>query len=235
MFGAMTANGAVPVAAFYNESMRSIGGFVLFTTVWGFSGCISNLSALPEHIRPDAPIVGADKPTIETDKAIVMGRALTVLLGPTTRWYGPHVRFVELINRSGQQRYQVMIESEDRHFILELPPGDYELSRVQISEGPFMSLADLHEMFTVLPGRITYVGTWRFGIDIPKYGRKVLVSIIQDDESRWEVERHVMDQHPEWADRPTVTALPDPIAVESRLYEVASYPRIPRYFRRHWW
>ena len=215
--------------------MRSIGGFILFTTVWGLSGCISNLSPLPEHIRPAAPIVWADKPTIEADKAIVMGRALTVLLGPTTRWYGPHVRFVELINRVTQQRYQVMMESEDRHFILEIPPGDYELSRVQISEGPFMSLADLHETFSVLQEGVTYVGTWRFGIDIPKYGRKVLVSMIEDDEARREAQLRFTGQYPEWADRPIITVLPDPVVAESRLYEVAPYPRMPRYFRRHWW
>lgn len=201
---------------------------MLWLAVWATMGCAINVPSRPEQVAHDTPIAEQDKP-------IIMGRAVTVLLGPTTRWYGPEVRFIELTNRATHQRYQVMMESEDRHFIVEIPAGDYELSRVQISEGPFMSLADLHETFTVLPERINDVGTWRFGIDIPKYGRKVLVSMIEDDESRRNAGRRFTDQHPEWADRPIITALPDPAVAESRLYEVASYPRIPRYFRRHWW
>ncbi|MEP6887765.1 MAG: hypothetical protein ABI945_05525 [Nitrospirales bacterium] len=201
--------------------MSAVSGFIVWVIVWGWAGCAINVPALPEQL--------------DEDRSIVMGRAVTVLLGPTTRWYGPHVRFVELINRVTQQRYQVMVESADRHFILDLPPGDYELSRVQISEGPFMSLADLHETFTVLPERVNYVGTWRFGIDIPKYGRKVLVSMIENDAARREAGRRLTDQYPQWADRSIITALPEPIVAESRLYEVAPYPRMTRYFRRHWW
>ena len=34
-----------------------------------------------------------------------------------------------------------------------------------------MSITDLHEAFTVQPERINYVGTWRFRVDMPKYGR----------------------------------------------------------------
>ncbi len=208
---------------------------MLWMAVWGAAGCAISVPARPDPVKLDTPSGGADKLIVEVYKPIIVGRVVTVLLGPTTRWYGPHVRFVELMNRATQERYQVMIESDDRHFIVEIPAGDYELSRVQISEGPFMSLADLHEAFTVLPERINYVGTWRFGVDIPKYGRKVLVSIVEDDGSRREAERDVIDQYPQWANYSSITALPDPVVAESRLYEVASYPRIPRYFRRHWW
>jgi hypothetical protein len=222
------ADNAVPARDLYNDRMRWINAVMLWMAVWGMAGCAMNVPVRPERVGTDTPIVEADKP-------IIVGRVVTLLLGPTTRWYGPHVRFVELMNRATQERYQVMIESDDRHFIVEIPAGDYELSRVQISEGPFMSLADLHESFTVLPERMTYVGTWRFGIDIPKYGRKVLVSMVEDDESRRAAERYVIDQYPEWADHLSVTVLPDPVVAESRLYEIASYPRIPRYFRRHWW
>ena len=31
------------------------------------------------------------------------------------------------------------------------------------------------------------------------------------------------------------TALPDPPQLHARLFEVMPYPRVPRYFRRHWW
>ena len=209
--------------------------FLLGMALWEGAGCAVDMPVRLEPAELDPLIIAADKPITETDQPIIMGRVVTVLLGPTTRWYGPHVRFIELTNRATRQRYQVMMESEDRHFLVEIPAGDYELSRVQISEGPFMSLADLHENFTVLPERITYVGTWRFGVDIPKYGRKVLVSIIEDNDARREAEHRIFDQYPQWAEHSSITALPDPVVAESRLYEVASYPRIPRYFRRHWW
>ena len=96
-----------------------------------------------------------------------------------------------------------MVESEDRQFAVEMPAGEYELSRVQISEGPFMSIADLHETFTVQPERINYVGTWRFGVDMPKYGRQLLVSIIEDPDDRSEAAHLFVEQHPEWSDRPS--------------------------------
>ena len=209
--------------------------FLLGIALGEAAGCAIDAPVRLASAESDTLIVAADKPITEADKPIIMGRIVTLLLGPTTRWYGPHVRFVELINRATRQRYQVMMESDDRHFLVEIPAGDYELSRAQISEGPFMSLADLHETFTVLPERITYVGTWRFGVDIPKYGPKVLVSIIEDDEARRDAEHRVLAQYPQWADHSSITALPDPVVAESRLYEVASYPRVPPYFRRHWW
>lgn len=185
-------------------------------------GCVTTLPSTSE-----VPLIG--------EQPIVVGRAVTVLMGPTNRWYGPEVRFLELVSRESGKRYQVMVESEDRQFILEVPPGEYVVSRVQISEGPFMSLADLHETFTVFPERINYVGTWRFGVDMPKYGRKVLVSIVEEDEGRRMAAKRFVEQHPEWSDRQISTVLPEPMTSESRLYEVAPYPRVHRYFRRQWW
>jgi len=187
----------------------------------GLASCATSLPPEPEEARADTPLV--------------IGRAVTVLLGPTTRWYAPSVRFVELINAATRERFQVEMQADDRSFVLAIPAGAYALSRVQVSEGPFMSMADLSMEFTVLAQHITYVGTWRFGIDIPKYGRKILVSMIDDEQTRSDIERRFIDAHPEWADLPIVTDLPKPSVTETRLYEVAPYPRYPRYFRRHWW
>lgn len=212
-----------PVELPYNEAMMiKLTASCLFCLVAALTGCAKSLPS-----TSDTPFMG--------ELPIIVGRAVTVLMGPTNRWYGPEVRFLELVNRDSGQRYQVMVESEDRQFTLEVPPGEYVLSRVQISEGPFMSLADLHETFTVLPDLINYVGTWRFGVDMPKYGRKVLVSIVEEDEGRRLVAARFVEQHPEWSDRPISTALPLPVTAESRLYEVAPYPRVHRYFRRQWW
>ena len=217
------------------SSMGLVNALMLGMAVWGTAACMIDAPTRVQSSQSNTLIVASETPNTEAANPIIIGRVVTVLLGLTTRWYGPHVRFIELTNRASGRRYQVMMDSEHGHFIVEIPAGDYVLSRVQISEGPFMSLADLHENFTVIPGRISYVGTWRFGVDIPKYGRKVLMSIIEDDGARREAEDRIADQFPQWTHHSSITALPDPVVAESRLYEVASYPRIPRYFRRHWW
>jgi hypothetical protein len=33
----------------------------------------------------------------------------------------------------------------------------------------------------------------------------------------------------------SATSLPYPSEAQARLFEVMPYPRVPRYFRRHWW
>jgi len=193
-------------------------GLILIATS---PGCTTRLPAVAEDLPPNKPVV--------------LGRAVSVLLGPTTRWYLPAVRFVELVNRDTHERYQVLLEAEDRRFAIEVPPGPYELSRVQISEGPFMSMADLQAVFTVADTGLVSVGTWRFGIETPQYGRKVVVSIIEDPESARESVQKFLEQHPDWEGQTVTSSLPEPAVLETRLYEVAPYPRNPRYFRRHWW
>lgn len=184
-------------------------------------GCTTSLPAVPE--------------TSAAPTTVVVGRAITVLTGERRRIYPPEVRFIELVNRQTNERYQVEINSPDRRFVLPLPPGDYELNRVQISEGPFMSMADLSADFTIGREPITYVGTWRFGVESPGYFRKVAVSIVSDEEDRVDSVESATDHYPSLEHRPVVMALPDPATAEAKLWEVAPYPRYPRYFRRHWW
>ena len=167
--------------------------------------------------------------------AIAVGRVAVVITGETKRIYEPSVRSFELINQQTSQRFQVEIQSDDQQFALALPPGDYELNRVQINEGPFMSMAQLSNSFALSDQTVTYLGTWRFGVDSPRYGRKVVLSIIGDDRGRQEAAGLIQEVYPSHDGRPMVTALPVPAESEWRLYEVMSYPRIPRYFQRHQW
>src|SRR5215212_9050721 len=80
---------------------------------------------------------------------MVVGRAVTVHTDGTTRRYEPKVRFFELENQATGQRFMVDIDAQDTYFALSLNPGDYRLNRVQISEGPFMSMADFASTFSV--------------------------------------------------------------------------------------
>lgn len=186
-------------------------------------------------------VVGCTLPTpssLETsasDTSVVFGRALTVLLAESTRRYQPHVRFFEIVNQATQERIRIDVHSDDKLFVLSLPPGEYELTRVQISEGPFLSMADLEVRFHIGSEPVTYLGTWRFGIESPRYERMIVVSAVEDQESREDAERQVLEQYPDLTGRPIATLLPVPSSSESRLHEVMPYPYYPRYYRRHWW
>lgn len=204
--------------------MKKIGVFqrrLLGALVLSMSGCATEL---PSLVNPT-----------QVTGSLVVGRVLTVLTGETSRRYPPEVRFFELEDQTSQKRFQVEVKSRDQYFAVELPPGEYRLNRVQISEGPFMSMADLSMDFTVDAGSTTYVGTWRFGVDSPRYGRKVVTSIIADQEETARVRDFLNDQYPRFNESSMVERLPQPSQTEARLYEVMPYPRYPRYFRRHWW
>jgi hypothetical protein len=164
-----------------------------------------------------------------SDGAVVMGHVMTVLMGPTTRGYVPELRFFELINTETQDRIRVDVESEDRWFIVPLPPGDYELSRLQVAEGGFLATAGLSPGFKVAGGELTYVGTWRLGIESPQYDRSVLLSAVIENE---DVVRRALAPYHSLRNRPLSIDLLTPATVESRLYEVPPYPRF-WWFRRH--
>jgi hypothetical protein len=174
---------------------------------------------------------------VPTEEAtpLVIGRVTTVITGETRRIYEPTLRFFELVNRQTQERFRVDVESDDQQFVLSLPPGEYELNRVQINEGPFMSMAQLSASFALEQGGITYLGTWRFGVDSPRYGRMVVLSMIVDEQDRDQAEQIIKQKYPTQEIPAVVTVLPDPAESEARLYEVMPYPRYPRYFQRHYW
>jgi hypothetical protein len=184
-------------------------------------GCATALPSVPEE------------GSVQSNVAV--GRVVTVLTGERSRIYEPAVKSFEVQNRQTKERFTVEIASDDEQFIVPLTPGEYELIRVQINEGPFLSMAQLGSVFSVGQDHVTYVGTWRFGVDSPKYGRMVSVSMINNEEDRAQVVHTLVVSDPSVDVDAVAVALPDPAEVQTRLYEVMPYPRVPRYFRRHWW
>ncbi len=164
-----------------------------------------------------------------------MGRVVTIITGELQRVYAPELRSFEVVNTESQERFKVDVQSEDEYFSLSLPPGHYELNRVQISEGPFLSMAQLSASFVLKPGMMTFLGTWRFGVDSPKYGRQVVVSMIHDEQDQARAQQFVKDTYPTFNAGSLVMLIPEPSHEEARLFEVMPYPRYPNYFRRHWW
>jgi hypothetical protein len=186
--------------------------------------CVSCATEVPSLI--EAP---------EKNRPLVIGRVVAVITGESSRMYGPAVRFFEVEEARNHERFTVDIQSDDGQFTIALPPGNYRLNRVQISEGPFMSMAELNASFSVRQDSLTYVGTWRFGVDSPKYGRMVVLSMVMDPVDRTQAEAFLAKQYPALQGIPVTSALPDPPTMEARLYEVMPYPRFPTYFRRHNW
>jgi hypothetical protein len=186
-----------------------------------FQGCVNEIPAIPE----EGPL----------HANVAVGRVVAVLTGERSRIYEPAVRSFEVQNRQTSERFMVQLEPNNERFIVTLAPGDYELTRVQINEGPFLSMAELASTFSLGRNPVTYLGTWRFGVDSPKYGRMVSVSMIKDEEDRAEVLHTLALRDPSFDLNTMTTALPAPTEMQARLYEVMPYPRVPRYFRRHWW
>lgn len=198
-----------------------IQGLGLLITVGGLWSCVTQLSPL---VDPN-----------EVTENLVVGRAVIILAGDRSRRYSPAVQFLELENQTSHKRFQVEIDSHDRYFTATLPSGTYQLTRVQIAEGPFRSMADVSMTFPVGATAITYVGTWRFGIDSPRYGRMIVVSVVADQSETTQARDFLDGRYPMLKGSSMAETLPLPARVEARLYEVMPYPRYPRYFCRHWW
>jgi hypothetical protein len=167
--------------------------------------------------------------------ALVVGRVVTVITGESQRIYAPTLRSFEVVNTESQERFKVDVQSAEEYFSFSLPAGRYELNRLQISEGPFLSMAQLSSSFALRPEAMTFLGTWRFGVDSPKYGRQVVVSMIQDERDQERAQQFIKDTYPTLKAGTLVVQIPEPSQDVARLFEVMPYPRYSRYFRRHWW
>ena len=166
---------------------------------------------------------------------LVVGRVVTIITGESQRMYAPELRSFEVINSESQERFKISVQSADGYFSLSLPAGHYELNRLQISEGPFLSMAQLSASFALKPDVMTFLGTWHFGVDSPKYGRHVVVSMTYDVQDQERARQFVKDTYPTLKTKSSVMLVPDPSYEKARLYEVMPYPHILGYFRRHWW
>ena len=196
--------------------MHSVRGIVIAVVIgYALLGCAIMLTPLPD--------------SVPSGQSIALGRVITLLTGPTTRWFTPELRFFEVVNTSSQERFRVDVNSDDTWFVLPVPPGEYELSRLQIAEGAFLGTAGLEPTFRVAEGQVTYIGTWRLGIESPQYDRSVLLSAIEEPQS---VVAEAIAQYPSLHDRSVTTDLLTPSTVETRIYEVPPYPRF-KWFRRH--
>ena len=179
--------------------------------ILGVSGCAKEVGPLPKTLPQDHPVA--------------FGKIQASLTGPTTRWYLPQVRFFELQNLRTKERVRVDVASADSPFFVSLPAGEWELARIQINEGAFRSMAQLNETFEVSEGSLNYLGTWELKIHPPTYLRLVDISVESDLE---EAKAELFSLHPDLEGLPVIAKLPTPKDKETRLVEIAPYPRM-------WW
>lgn len=193
-------------------AMKKIRNLMLtFGMVFSFLGCATDMAPLPA--------------SLSVDQTVVFGKVQASLTGPTTRWYTPQVRFFEVMNLTTKERFRVDIESADSPFFLALPPGPYELVRLQINEGAFRSMAQLNSTFQVSREGLNYLGKWEVKIHPPTYLRLVDVSVETDVE---DAKVQVLSLYPDLACLPITFQLPTPKDSETRLVEISPYPRV-------WW
>lgn len=90
-------------------------------------------------------------------------------------------------------------------------------------------------MFSINEHELTYLGTWRFGVDSPRYERMVLLSIVLNESDKNQLAETAKQQSAAMEVHSMVTTFPSPAESKARLYEVMSYPRVPPYFQNHQW
>ena len=168
--------------------------------------------------------------TLSTENnAILLGRISTQLTGPTTRYFQPAIQFFEIKHQESGRQYRVDIDAQNAPMVFTLVPGNYILTRIMISEGVFRALANLELSFKLEKNRVNYLGTWEVRVSAPFYNRTIQVGVLS------QLDQTLADLR---SDNPSLTELPivsqnlTPSFIETRLFEVAPYPKF-RYFNRH--
>ena len=84
-------------------------------------------------------------------ESIVVGVIQVETKGPYFRMHQKEafVRFFDVRNTKTGERTRIHIEPEAEMFVTRLSPGDYELFRIQIGEGPFRSESHVNMGFDV--------------------------------------------------------------------------------------
>lgn len=147
--------------------------------------------------------------------------------GPNTRGFVTQLRFFHVLNLGTQERFRVDIQSSDKGFSLALDPGNYEVIRVRINEGPMMMESHVSLPFQVLPNKNIFLGTWYMEVDSPRTQRMLRMEILS---AQPQGEEFNDSQHSQRGEN-LVVMLPTVENNEVRLYTVAPYPKVNFYYR----
>ena len=153
---------------------------------------------------------------------------------PTEPFFRMHqaealVQFFDVKNTKTGEWTRVHMSGKAKRFVTWLPPGGYELVRLQIGEGPFLSETYMNMSFDVHAEKTNYLGIWRLRIDAPKTVRMVQVDVLADAPD-WDL---MVSLDPELGENPLLTSLAQPVTNRNRLFAVAPLqPRAKYFYRR---
>ncbi|HEU4685123.1 MAG TPA: hypothetical protein VFS39_11540 [Nitrospira sp.] len=194
---------------------RPVAAVPLLLGLWvSLASCVTRLPALPDTVPQNHPLA--------------VGHVQTVLLGPTSRWNLPELRFFEVTQAETGRRVRITVDRADGWFLVPLEAGSYALDRIIFNEGAFQEASQLGLHFDVLANGVTYVGTWRFGLESPHIQRHLVWSRIMEPD---QVVREELRAWPTLHDQPLLSSPSLPATGETRLYELPPYPRV-WFFRR---
>ena len=182
-------------------------------------------------------VVGCATPTLNSsenltsDESMVVGFVQVEASGPFFRIYQDEVlvRFFDVRNIQTGEWTRVDTTKNTKRFVTWLPPGHYELFRVQIGEGPFRSEALVKMSFDVVASKTNYLGVWRLRVDPPKTIRMLQWEILAETENVDPVQvlHSILGEHP------LMVSMLQPESNQSRLFAVApSQPRAKYFYRR---
>ena len=164
---------------------------------------------------------------LKFEKATAFGFITVESIGPYSRGYETQLRFFHLLNRNTQERIRVDVQSSGKAFGLALDPGDYEVIRVQINEGPMMMESHVSLRFQVQPNKTIYLGAWEFDVDTPRTQRMLRMTISHESPN-WE---EISLPEGLLKEGTIAVSLIKPPHDEVRLYTVAPYPKTGYYYR----
>ena len=195
--------------------LRCTVGVLIAGMVW--SGCST--------LQPSRPEEGTQ------NGSFVLGFIQVEPKAPIFRLHQdePRVRFFDIKNTLSGEWTRVPISEKTPRFVMKLSPGQYEVSRIQIGEGPFQSEAYLNLNFDVYADKTVYLGIWRMQVDSPKTVRMLQLDVL-DERPDWDL---LVALHPELDEKALAVSLPQPMANQTRLFAVApAQPRAKYFYRR---
>jgi len=157
-----------------------------------------------------------------------------VQVEPTRPFFRKHqtealIKFFDVKNIKTGERTRVHMEPGAERFVTRLSPGEYELFRIQIGEGPFRSESMVNMTFQVYADKVVYLGIWRLRIDPPKTVRMFQWDVLAEAPN-WDL---LLVSHPDIGDKPLLISLLQPVTSHVRLFAVApSQPRAKYFYRR---
>ena len=160
-------------------------------------------------------------------RALVFGVVDLHTVGPNPRQFLAQLLFFDVVNTRTQERTRVSVEKQYGAFSVYLDPGQYEVMRIQINEGPFMAESHVSHSFHIESNEVVYLGKWQLDIDTPRTERMVKMTIVED-RAQWGT---VMKGGPQLTSQTIVNSFPAPLVGTSRLYAITSNSKI-KYFNR---